>query len=84
MLYIHIIVRCPPLTNPNGSYRCTLGSDGVISYEDICQLLCNAGYELTGSNTRTCQSDGSLSGSDNVCRKGVLSLLKVIFIFAVN
>ena len=37
---------------------------------DTCSFTCNTGYELTGSDTRTCQSDGSWSGSDNVCKKG--------------
>ena len=42
-----------------------------MGYEgDICNFTCNTGYELTGSDTRTCQSDGSWSGSDDVCRRG--------------
>ena len=68
---IHIIVQCPSLTSPGGSYRCNLRNDGVISYEDMCLLMCNTGYELTGSNSRTCKSDGSWSGSDDVCRRGI-------------
>ena len=67
-----IIVQCPPLTSPNGSYRCNLGSGREISSEDICRLVCNTGYEVTGSDTRTCQSDGSWSSSDDVCRRGML------------
>ena len=67
----HLIkAHCPSLTSHNGVYRCNLGSDRVLSYEDICLLVCITGYELTGSGTRTCQSDGSWSGSDDVCRKG--------------
>ena len=50
--------------------NCSLGDDGVPSYEDTCSFTCNTGYELTGSDTRTCQSDGSWSGSDQVCRRG--------------
>ena len=38
---------------------CSLGDDNVASYEDTCSFTCNTGYELTGSDTRTCQSDGS-------------------------
>ena len=47
--------------------NCSLGDDGVPSYEDTCNFTCNIGYELTGSDTRTCQSDGRWSGSDDVC-----------------
>ena len=49
---------------------CSLGDDGVLSYEDTCSFTCDAGYELTGIDTRTCQSDGSWSGSDVVCGRG--------------
>ena len=58
---------------------CSLGDDGVFSYEDICSFACNTGYELTGSDTRTCQSDRNWSGSDVVCRRGML-----VFIFKSN
>ena len=68
----HILVPCSPLSDPrNGSVNCSLGDDGVPSYEDTCSFTCNTGYELTGSDTRTCQSDGSWSGTDDVCRRGI-------------
>ena len=51
--------------------NCSLGDDGVPSYEDTCSFTCNTGYELTDSDTRTCQSDGSWSDSDDVCRRGM-------------
>ena len=50
--------------------NCSLGDDGVPSQEDTCSFTCNTGYELTGSDTRTCQSDGSWSGSDAACERG--------------
>ena len=50
--------------------NCSLGDDGVPSYEDTCSFTCNTGYELTGSDTRICESDGSWSDSDDVCRRG--------------
>ena len=59
------------LTDPNnGMIICSLGDDGVPSYKDTCSFTCNTGYELTGNDTRTCQSDGSWSGSDPMCRQG--------------
>ena len=69
----HISVPCPSLTDPiNGTMNCSLGDDGVPSYEDTCSLTCNTGYELTGSDTRTCHSNGSWSGNDDaMCRKGI-------------
>ena len=67
-----LLVFCPSLTDPsNGMINCSLGDDGVPSYEDTCSYTCNTGYELTGSNnTRSCQTDGSWSGSDATCRRG--------------
>ena len=69
--YIAYLVNCTSLNNPdNGVMNCSLGDDRVPSYEDTCSFTCNTGYELTGSDTRTCQSNGSWSGSDVVCRRG--------------
>ena len=64
-----MLVPCPNLTQPdNGIIICSLGDDGVPSYEDTCSFTCNTGfYELTGSDTRTCQSDGSWSESPVSC-----------------
>ena len=50
--------------------NCSLGDDGVPSYEDTCNFTCNTGYELISNNSRTCQSNGSWSGSDDMCIKG--------------
>ena len=47
--------------------NCSLGDDGVPSYEDTCSFTCNTGYELTGSGERTCQSNGNWSGSPMSC-----------------
>ena len=66
-----LIVSCSLLTNPNnGMINCSLGDDGVHSYEDTCSFTCNTGYELTDSTQRICQSNGSWSGTDVMCSRG--------------
>ena len=73
------VVNCSSLTDPdNGMISCSLRDDGVPSYEDTCSFTCNTGYELTGSDTRTCQSDGSWSGSDDVCRRGMYKTIMML------
>ena len=68
---MYSLVNCPLLNNPdNGVISCLMGDDVVPSYEDTCSFTCNTGYELMSSDTRTCQSNGSWSGSDDVCRRG--------------
>ena len=63
---------CQPLTDiDDGDVTCTLGDDGVLSYEDTCSITCDTGYALmTGSDARMCQSDGSWSGMDGRCERG--------------
>ena len=61
-------MKCQSITElNNGSITCSKGDDGVLSYEDTCNITCNTGYILTGSETRMCQSDGSWSGIDGAC-----------------
>ena len=68
---LHFAVPCRSLTAPtNGVMTCSLGDDGVPSYEDTCSFTCNTGYELTGSNTRTCLSNRIWSGMETLCRIG--------------
>ena len=50
----------------NGGVLCRL-SGITPSYEDTCNITCNTDYELTGSDTRTCQSDRSWSGTNTMC-----------------
>jgi len=66
-------IQCVNLSTPsNGSITlCTSGRVGVGYEGDTCSFACNTGYELTDSDTRTCQSDGSWGGSDDVCRRGM-------------
>ena len=63
-----LAIHCP--TPSNGEITsCTSGSIGVGNVGDTCSFTCNTGYELTGSDTRTCQSDGSWNSSGDVCRR---------------
>ena len=63
-------IQCSVLSTPaNGEIvSCSSGRVGVGYEGDSCNFTCNTGYELTGNDTRTCQSDGSWSGSDTTCR----------------
>jgi len=70
-LNVDIDIRCTDLSTPsNGEITCSFGSMGVGYKGDTCSFTCNTGYELTGSDTRNCQSDGSWSGSETMCRRG--------------
>ena len=74
-----ILVSCTSLSEPsNGMINCSLGGDGIPSYEDTCSFTCNTGYELTGSESRTCQSDGSWSGSIAMCTRGKRNVMSVM------
>ena len=65
------LVECPPLTNPiNGMMTCSLKDVGTPSYGDTCSFTCKIGHELNGTSTRTCQSNGSWSGSEAICKRG--------------
>ena len=51
---------------------CSSGRVGVGYEGDTCSFTCNTGYELTGSDTRTCQSNGNWNGTDDAtCRRGI-------------
>ena len=68
-----LLLACPSLDNPsNGEISCSMGGDGVpANAGGTCTYMCNEDYILTGSgtNTRTCQSDGNWSGSAPMCRR---------------
>jgi len=38
-----------------------------ITYKSDATYVCDIGYSMTGSNTRTCQADGTWSGSEPTC-----------------
>ena len=76
MHFIHVDIRCDILSTPsNGGMSCSSGRVGVGYEGDTCSFTCNTGYELTGIDTRTCQSNGSWNGTVSICRKGTGYLL---------
>ena len=63
-----LLVTCPTLNHPdNGTKNCSLKDNEFSSQGTTCTFTCNNGYQLMGSGMRTCQNDGSWSGSDAVC-----------------
>ena len=67
-MLLFILLECPTLTNPsNGRVDCLLGVDGFANPGDTCSYTCNNDYELTGSDTRICLTDGTWNGSDAAC-----------------
>ena len=67
-----LLLACPSLNAPsNGMISCLpLGGDGLHDPGDTCTYTCDTGYEITGNSTRSCQSDGTWSGSDTMCARG--------------
>ena len=58
-----IVVDCgdPPLVD-NGNFNVA-----DITFASVAEYGCNEGYALSGSQSRTCQADGTWSGADPVC-----------------
>jgi len=63
------------LTTDGLRMSCNNGStytDGESYEGDSCSFTCVIGFTLTGSSTRTCQNDGTWSGTEAICRRGML------------
>ena len=45
---------------------CSSGRVGVGYEGDTCNFTCNTGYELTGTDTKICQNNGSWSNSYDI------------------
>jgi len=68
LIWYIVDIRCDDLSN--GEIALCSGRERVGYEGDTCSFKCNTGYELTGSDTRTCQSDGNWSGTEVICRRG--------------
>lgn len=74
MLLVHAVTvkTCPPLPQlRHGTVSCTKND---FSYETKCHFMCDAGYVLVGSKTRTCFAIAHWDGIEPTCR-GMSSLL---------
>lgn len=64
-MHVSAVVRCSSLKSPlNG--RVKLSREPV--YGTVAIYTCRAGFGLMGDSTRTCQADGSWSGSTPSCQ----------------
>ncbi len=58
------IIQCPDLKNPDHGIK--LGDDSTFGA--VLEIACDVGYQLIGHASRICQSNGSWSGNDSICR----------------
>ena len=65
-----LAVQCPALSDPENGAVSTTGT-GV---GDTATYTCISGYELSGSDTRVCGSDGEWSGSAPTCEGMILQV----------
>ena len=73
LILIHCIaVNCGSLDNPtDGAVNTSSGTTFMMN----ATYSCDFGYNLVGTNTRTCQATGDWSGSDPTCDSTLSSLL---------
>ena len=62
-LFLKIVIDCgePPSVD-DGGFNAT-----ATTFESMAQYNCNEGFTLSGSQSRTCQADGTWSGTEPVC-----------------
>jgi len=76
---ILVDIRCDILSTPsNGGMLCSSGRVGVGYEGDTCSFTCNNGY---GSDSRTCLSNGSWSGSETICKQGMCLLAMYVCVY---
>jgi len=76
MMFSFLVAICLTLIAPaNGKSNCSLGGDGKVNPRDTCTFTCDDGYELGGSTSRACGDDGSWTGTETTCTRGIYVLL---------
>jgi len=76
---MHTDLKCPKLSTPsNGKILlCDSGKAGVGYAGDNCSFTCNTGYKLTSNGIRTCQTNGTWSGTEITCRRGEINYIYI-------
>ena len=65
-LFVPLVITCLVLSAPDdGQISCSPGND---SPGDTCTFTCDDGFKISGTQSRTCQDDGTWNGADDtVC-----------------
>ena len=63
MFDLFAVVTCPSLSAPAKGHM----SGSGLTYQSQRTFSCSTGYNLGGSTSRTCQADGSWSGTTATC-----------------
>ncbi len=58
-----IVVTCSSLSAPNNGAM----SGSAVTYQSVITFSCKTGYNIGGSSSRTCQADGTWSGTTVSC-----------------
>ena len=70
-LTFYFAVTCSNLTDPtNGILNCSFGGDSVAHVGETCNYVCDTGYILNDTINRTCQNNGTWTGTDAMCSRG--------------
>ena len=63
-MYFYIEINCPSLDDPlNGDVEVITDNNGTMS----SVYTCDQGYRLVGYAVRTCQADGTWTGTEPTC-----------------
>ena len=68
----HVAINCSDPGTPTNGHR----NLSNTTYNSVVTYTCDVGYTLQGSNSRTCQSNGSWNGSVPECTRKSIHIIK--------